>query len=211
MRLSGLLLSLSRRWSVVEHAYTSVTTAFTWEGTRDAFWFAAWSPSIYQRRLRFRIHEEIALDIPITAKEMSASSSSLQGITLCPYRRLMGKQPLLSVLSIRSSYKHYRFITAVTAGLCVCTQMSMVSLLCFIKIMVWPSRDHDGRVFLPPRGTCWHGKLLPYQNLLYYRSLWNPIYFSQISFYFFPNSVFSIFIFLDSVLYFYFSGLHFNG
>lgn len=121
------------------------------EGTRDAFWFAVWRPSIYQHRVWFRIHEEIALDITITAKEMSAasSSSSLQA-SLCALIADWWANSLFSLLSIRSSYKHYRFVTAVTAGLCVCSQMSMVSLLCFIKIMVWPSMDQDGRVFVPP-------------------------------------------------------------
>lgn len=54
------------------------------EDTLDAFWFAVWHPTIYQCWVRILIHEEIALDIPITAKEMSVVHS-------CPYHRLMRK------------------------------------------------------------------------------------------------------------------------
>ncbi len=55
--------------------YTSVTTALTRGRHSWCFWFVAWRPSISQCRVWFRIHKEIALDIPITAKEMSAASS----------------------------------------------------------------------------------------------------------------------------------------
>lgn len=105
---------------------------------------------------RLRIHEEIALGIPITAKEMSpaSSSSSLQASLCALIADWWGKQPLLSVLSIRSSYKHYRYATAVTQLDSVSAHKCQWTVFCFIKIMaLWPSRDQDGRVFVPPRGT----------------------------------------------------------
>lgn len=161
---------------VVEHACTSATTAFTWGSHSWCFLICCVAP----------VNLSVPGVIPYSWGDCFGYSNNHKGnvsrfllvisagITLCPYRRLMGKQPLLSVLSIRSSYKHYRFVTAVTQLDSVSAHKCQWSVFCVLL-----------KSYCGPQGTKMAGYLGPLEEPVGMANCccikicwtWNQIYF----------------------------------